>query len=120
MPISYSACSSDCIPRPSSRGPASASRRSAGSSTGTAAGSGPRARSTKGRRSTSLCDGSPASLEALVNPGTILLVEDNPDDVALTMRAFKSNNITNDVVVAQDGVQALDYLFGADGKAAVA
>jgi two-component system response regulator len=47
-----------------------------------------------------------------VNPGKILLVEDNPDDVALTMRALKSHNITNDVVVAQDGVQAIDYLFG--------
>ncbi len=56
-----------------------------------------------------------AGPEALVNPGKILLVEDNPDDVALTMRALKSHNITNDVVVAQDGVQALDYLFGADG-----
>jgi two-component system response regulator len=55
----------------------------------------------------------------VVNPGKILLVEDNPDDVALTMRAFKSHNITNDVVVAQDGVQALDYLFGADGNAGV-
>ena len=53
-----------------------------------------------------------------MNPGKILLVEDNPDDVSLTMRAFKSNNITNDVVVAQDGVEALDYLFGADGKPA--
>jgi len=52
-----------------------------------------------------------------VNPGKILLVEDNPDDVALTMRALKSHNITNDVVVAQDGAQALDYLFGAKGKA---
>jgi CheY-like chemotaxis protein len=50
-----------------------------------------------------------------VNPGKILLVEDNPDDVALTMRALKSNNITNEVVVAMDGVRALDYLFGADG-----
>jgi two-component system response regulator len=47
-----------------------------------------------------------------VNPGKILLVEDNPDDIALTMRALKSHNITNDVVVAQDGVQAIDYLFG--------
>ena len=47
--------------------------------------------------------------------GKILLVEDNPDDVALTLRALKSHNITNDVVVAQDGVQALDILFGADG-----
>jgi len=51
-----------------------------------------------------------------VNPGKILLVEDNPDDVTLTMRALKSHNITNDVVVAQDGVQALDYLFGAQGR----
>jgi two-component system response regulator len=47
-----------------------------------------------------------------VNPGKILLVEDNPDDVALTMRALKSHNITNDVIVAQDGVQAIEYLFG--------
>ena len=41
-----------------------------------------------------------------MNPGKILLVEDNPDDVALTLRALKSHNITNDVVVAQDGAQA--------------
>jgi len=50
-----------------------------------------------------------------VNPGKILLVEDNPDDVALTLRALKSNNITNDVVIAEDGAKALDYLFGVDG-----
>jgi CheY-like chemotaxis protein len=43
----------------------------------------------------------------------ILLVEDNPDDVILTLRALKKNNIFNDVVVAKDGVEALDYLFGA-------
>jgi two-component system, response regulator len=42
---------------------------------------------------------------------TILLVEDNPDDVALTLRAFKRNNMVNPVVVARDGVDALDYLF---------
>jgi two-component system response regulator len=41
----------------------------------------------------------------------ILLVEDNPDDVALTIRAFKQNRIANPVRVATDGVAALDYLF---------
>ena len=45
----------------------------------------------------------------------ILLVEDNADDEALTMRALRKNNITNKIVVARDGVEALDYLF-ARGK----
>lgn len=43
---------------------------------------------------------------------TILLVEDNPDDEALTIRALKKNNILNEVIVAHDGVEAIDYIFG--------
>ena len=42
----------------------------------------------------------------------ILLVENNPDDVALTIRAFRKNDISNKIIVAKDGVEALDYLFG--------
>lgn len=41
----------------------------------------------------------------------ILLVEDNPDDVALTLRALKKNNISNDVATVADGAEALDFLF---------
>lgn len=48
-----------------------------------------------------------------MNEKIILLVEDNPKDEALTLRALKKNNIRNEVVVARDGAAALDYLFGA-------
>lgn len=43
---------------------------------------------------------------------SILLVEDNPDDEALAMRALKKSHLVNEIVVAHDGVEALDYLFG--------
>jgi two-component system response regulator len=47
----------------------------------------------------------------------LLLVEDNPDDVALTMRAFRLAGLTHPVVVAHDGVEALDYLLGCGEQA---
>lgn len=43
---------------------------------------------------------------------TLLLVEDNQDDVDLTLHCFKKNNIQNDIVVVRDGAEALEYLFG--------
>jgi CheY-like chemotaxis protein len=46
------------------------------------------------------------------NLKTILLVEDNPDDVALMLRVLKKHNVANEIVEAHDGVEALDYLFG--------
>lgn len=47
----------------------------------------------------------------------ILLVEDNPDDEALTLRALKKNHILNGIVVVRDGAEALDYLFGTGSHA---
>ena len=47
-----------------------------------------------------------------VHEETILLVEDNPDDELLTRRTLQKNNICNEVVVARDGAEALEYLFG--------
>ena len=43
---------------------------------------------------------------------TILLVEDNPDDELLTLLAFKDNNISNEVIIARDGAEALEYFYG--------
>jgi two-component system, response regulator len=50
--------------------------------------------------------------ERTMKDKVILLVEDNPDDVELTIRAFRKNHISNKVIVAKDGAEALDYMFG--------
>ncbi len=47
-----------------------------------------------------------------MDKATILLIEDNPDDVELTLHAFQMNHMANDIVVAGDGAEGLDYLFG--------
>jgi DNA-binding response OmpR family regulator len=51
-----------------------------------------------------------------MNNGAILLVEDNPDDVQLTLRAFKQHNLTNEIIVARDGAEAEELLFGEQRK----
>ncbi len=48
----------------------------------------------------------------IIKPPRILLVEDNPDDEELTLLAFKKSKLSNEIIVAHDGVEALDYLFG--------
>ncbi len=48
---------------------------------------------------------------------TILLVEDNPDDVELTLRALEKHNIRNEITVVRDGAEALDYLFATSAYA---
>ena len=52
-----------------------------------------------------------------MNNKSILVVEDNPDDEALTLRALKKNNIANEIIVARDGAEALDYLFATGAHA---
>jgi two-component system, response regulator len=53
----------------------------------------------------------------MIRSRIILLVEDNADDIELTLRAFEKSNIVNDIVVARDGEEALDYLFATGSHA---
>lgn len=59
-----------------------------------------------------------AAEAAMFRDKRILLVEDNPKDEALTLRALQKHNFQADVMVARDGAEALDYLLGSDGRSA--
>ena len=53
-----------------------------------------------------------------MNSGIIVLIEDNPDDVELTLRAFRQHNLRNEIVVARDGAEAHELLFSDTAAAA--
>src|SRR4029077_10379579 len=88
--------------------PASGSRRCSASSRATAAASGPKGWSRAAPLSISRCRNSRG--EAMSILGRILLVEDDPKDVELTLAALEEYNLANEVVVVRDGAEALDYL----------
>src|SRR3989440_6226098 len=113
-PESCSARSNVSTAATSSKARASASPPSSALSIVTVVGSGPRGPWTRGQPSTSP---SPTSRRRNMESKVILLVEDNPRDEALTLRALKKSNIVNDVNVVRDGVEALDYLFGTETHA---
>src|SRR5262245_17635737 len=105
--------SSGSTPSGSSRGPASGCRSSSASFTGTGGGSGQLVLRSRARRS-----GSPWGELAIVrarkgnavHSRMLLLVEDNPDDEALTLRALCKHGLVRNVIVAHDGVEALELL----------
>ena len=108
--------SSDFTPRGSSRARALALRPCNASFTVTAAASGPTATSDPEPRFSSRSPipvKEPSHEERPSHP----LVEDNQDDEALTLRALKKHNIMNEVVIARDGAEALEYLFGTGAHA---
>ncbi len=52
-----------------------------------------------------------------MNASHVLLVEDDPNDVELTLHAFRTNRLTNEIRVVRDGAEALEFLFGPEGEA---
>src|SRR5574341_2286658 len=108
MPTSCLACFSGCIAPKTTRGRGWAWRPCSASSTVTAGGCGPRARWTGAPRSISRWEGRRLMNES---PVEILLVEDNPNDVELTLHALKKHHLSNHIEVVRDGAEALDFLF---------
>src|SRR5215831_16842624 len=113
MPTNCSGRFSVCTPQASSKALASVWQPSSASSIATAGVSGRKVQWARVQGSTLLCKapGSGLACEDIMSEKIILLVEDNPDDEELTRLALQENNILNRLVVAHDGVEALDYLF---------
>src|SRR3990167_5347528 len=108
MPISFLGYSSDYTAPKNMKARESASPSSSASFIDTAERSGPRPASTKERLSTLLSKEDPLMADSAVE---ILLVEDNPNDVELTLRVLKKNNISNRLHVVRDGAEALEFIF---------
>src|SRR5438309_6762690 len=108
MPTNFSGCSSACIAPRIMREPASVWPSFNASSTATAGASGRKRPSTRARHSTLL---SKEQLPMREKSIEILLVEDNPDDVELTLHAFQKHHLANRVHVVRDGAEALEVLF---------
>src|SRR5688572_28667814 len=114
MPPSCSAYSSGCTAPRSTRAPASGWQPSNALSIATAGACGPKPRWAKGRLSTLR---SKEDRFLMANqPVEILLVEDDPDDVELTLRALRPQRLASKVHVLHDGAEALDYFFAAEGS----
>src|SRR4051812_5928388 len=108
MRISCLACSSACIVRRNSKARALASPMCAASFNVTAAAPGPKAKWIRARRFIFHCPKQNYPMSPLKR---ILLAEDNKNDVELTLAALEEYNLANEVVIAHDGVEVLDYLF---------
>src|SRR5215211_5579341 len=111
MWASCSASSSDFIAWRNSKARASAWRMSGASSSGMGDAHGQKAPSTREPRSISVCRGQKEPLETMAELKPILLVEDNPKDVELTLAALEQSQLANAVIVVRDGAEALDFLY---------
>src|SRR5258708_2278562 len=107
-PTNFSGCSSACIVPRTMRAPGSVWPSCSALSTATAGPFGRKRPSNRARPSTSLSKEKLPMLEKSVES---LLVEDNADDVELTLHAFQKHNLANCVHVVRDGAEALDFLF---------
>src|ERR1039458_2265263 len=113
MPANYSACFNACTATTSSRAQASGWPMSSASFIGTAAGPGRKARWTAARHFTFQSQNKTgAAMDTEIRSiKNILLVEDDPRDVELTLAALEEHHLANKVAVVGDGAKALDYLY---------